>query len=235
MAGWIALALLLLAALAIVLRGDAGTIHGWSVIDLAGGALVLALVIVTAAPLLRRYEGRIGLAFRDFSIWGVAGLALVTLYAYRAEVPYVADRLLGELAPPGTLLAVPSPIQGERLVQLRRRPNGHFVAEAGINGTPTQVVIDTGASIIVLTALDAQRAGIDTAGLAFSVPVQTANGTAFAAHVRLQTVSVGPVAVPGLDALIAKPGSLDESLLGMNFLSRLKSYEFSGDFLMLRG
>ena len=38
-----------------------------------------------------------------------------------------------------------------------------------------------------------------------------------------------------VDALVAQPGALTQSLLGMSFLSRLRSYEFSGDFLTLRG
>ena len=66
-------------------------------------------------------------------------------------------------------------------------------------------------------------------------PVQTANGTTYAAHVRLRTLSLGPISLQDVEALVAKPGSLKENLLGMSFLSRLRSYEFTSDFLMLRG
>ncbi len=96
------------------------------------------------------------------------------------------------------------------------------------------MVVDTGASTIVLNPSDAARAGIKVEGLRYSVPVQTANGTSFAARVRLKNVSIGPVSINNVDALIAKRGALRESLLGMSFLSRLRSYEFSGDFLTLR-
>jgi len=51
----------------------------------------------------------------------------------------------------------------------------------------------------------------------------------------LRSVAVGPIALPQVEALVAQPGTLKESLLGMTFLSRLRSYEFSGDFLTLRG
>jgi len=97
------------------------------------------------------------------------------------------------------------------------------------------MVIDTGATTIVLKPADAELIGINTGSLNFTVPVQTANGSAFAAPVRLKSVQIGPVGLGNVDALIAKPGTLDQSLLGMSFLSRLKSYEFSGDFLTLRG
>jgi aspartyl protease family protein len=65
--------------------------------------------------------------------------------------------------------------------------------------------------------------------------VITANGTTYAAHVRLRSVALGSIVVDRVDALVAPPGALKESLLGMNFLNRLRSYEFSGDFLTLRG
>jgi aspartyl protease family protein len=116
-----------------------------------------------------------------------------------------------------------------------RQDNGHFVARAAANGTSMSMLVDTGASTVVLTPTDAERAGIDTASLAFTTPVSTANGTTFAAPVRLKSVSVGPLEVRDVEALVAKPGALSENLLGMSFLKRLRSYEFSGDFLTLRG
>ncbi len=66
-------------------------------------------------------------------------------------------------------------------------------------------------------------------------PVLTANGRTMAARVRLDTVSIGPLDRKNVDALVAKHGAMTGSLLGMSFLSRLRSYEFSGDFLTLRG
>ena len=56
-----------------------------------------------------------------------------------------------------------------------------------------------------------------------------------AARIRLKEVAIGPLDRQNVDALVAHPGALSQSLLGMSFLSRLRSYEFSGDFLTLRG
>ncbi|MGB6194907.1 MAG: TIGR02281 family clan AA aspartic protease, partial [Methyloceanibacter sp.] len=67
------------------------------------------------------------------------------------------------------------------------------------------------------------------------VPVMTANGRTVAARVRLDSVAIGPLQREDVDALVAEPKALTESLLGMSFLGRLRSYEFSGDFLTLRG
>jgi aspartyl protease family protein len=53
--------------------------------------------------------------------------------------------------------------------------------------------------------------------------------------VRLRNLTLGSISLDNVEALVARPGSLKENLLGMSFLSRLRSYEFSGDFLTLRG
>jgi aspartyl protease family protein len=97
------------------------------------------------------------------------------------------------------------------------------------------MLVDTGATTVVLKPADAERAGIDLSTLAYTMPVDTANGTTFAAPVRLKSLSVGPIEVRDIEALVAAPGNLKESLLGMSFLKRLRSYEFSGDYLTLRG
>lgn len=235
MAGWLALVLLVLAAIAIVLRSDAGLVLGFSTAELAAAAFALALVIVVAAPLLRRYQGRFGLVARDLLVWTGIAAAAASLYIYREDLPIIASDMISRIAPQGTTLTVPAPVETERLVRLRRQPGGHFIARALLNGEAVQMVVDTGATTIVLRPADAEQIGINISSLSYTVPVATANGSTFAAPVRLRSVLVGPVGFGNVEALVAKPGVLDQSLLGMSFLSRLKAYEFSGDFLTLRG
>ena len=62
-----------------------------------------------------------------------------------------------------------------------------------------------------------------------------ANGRTVAARVYLDKVAIGPLDRQRVEALVAQPGAMTQSLLGMSFLSRLRSYEFTGDFLTLRG
>jgi aspartyl protease family protein len=102
------------------------------------------------------------------------------------------------------------------------------------NGISLNMLVDTGASTVVLKPSDAQRLGIDVERLRYTVPVQTANGTTFAASVRLRNLSIGRISLDDVDALVAKQGALKENLLGMSFLSRLRSYEFTSDYLTLR-
>ncbi|MCB1520545.1 MAG: TIGR02281 family clan AA aspartic protease [Hyphomicrobiaceae bacterium] len=199
-------------------------------------AYVMAgLLAVYVVFLLGGYGGRIGQAIRHLSIWAALMLAAIVAYAYRDEVSIVANRVAGEFLPPGTAVEVEPRNKGERAVRLRKRRDGHFVARASVNGAALALLVDTGASTVVLRPVDAARAGIDVDKLTYTVAVNTANGIAYAAPVRLRAISIGGIEITNVDALVAKPGGLGESLLGMSFLRRLRSFDFSGDFLTLRG
>ena len=72
------------------------------------------------------------------------------------------------------------------------------------------------------------------AGLAhIDVPVTTANGAALAAEVPVGEIAVGSIVMRNVGALVARPGALEESLLGMSFLERLKSYTVERGRLVL--
>lgn len=234
MAAWIALALLVVAGLVLVIAPGEATAMGLNTTELAVAVAGVAAAIFVGVPLAGQYRGRLATAARDLLVWGAIILALVAAYGFRDQFELVASRVMDELQPAGTDLGVATEAAGEQAVRLRKRSDGHFVARAVVEGTQITMLVDTGASSVVLRSTDAERAGIDTAGLSYVVPVQTANGTAFAARVRLKSVSVGTITYENVEALIAQAGALDESLLGMSFLSRLGSYEFSGDYLTLR-
>jgi aspartyl protease family protein len=195
------------------------------------GALALLYVVSLASD----YRGRSLAALKHAGIWLGLFFALIAGYAYRDDLGHVARRVGGELLPAGVPLPEAAGERGDRAVRLRKHPSGHFVARGTVNGAPVSMLVDTGASTVVLKPADAERAGIDLSALTFSMPVTTANGTTFAAPVRLRTLAIGEIVVEDVEALVSKPGNLNESLLGMSFLRRLRSYEFSGDFLTLRG
>jgi aspartyl protease family protein len=92
-------------------------------------------------------------------------------------------------------------------------------------------VVDTGATDLVLTRADAERAGIDTDGLIFSGQAFTANGMVQTAPVLLDTV-----ALEGMRArvrAVVNGGEMQESLLGMSYLHRFERLEISGGTLVL--
>lgn len=181
------------------------------------------------------YHGRRRDFFRHAAAWLAVGLALIAGYTYREDLRTVVNRVAGEVLPPGHTILMETTPSGEQAVRLRRQDNGHFVARGAANGVSLSLLVDTGASTVVLKPADAERVGIDTSALSFTTPVSTANGTTYAAPVRLKSVAVGTLEVRDVEALVAQPGALSENLLGMSFLKRLRSYEFSGDFLTLRG
>ncbi|MGC2410691.1 MAG: TIGR02281 family clan AA aspartic protease [Methyloceanibacter sp.] len=233
MSAWLALFILALAAMLLV-SNDSGIIANLDSNTFGYVALGVALLVFLGGGMLSRYRGQASSMLRDAVTWTALGLALVTLYSYRDDLMPMAERLAGELLP-GSAMIVEERANGPVEVKIRRRLDGHFTAKVDVNGKPISMIVDTGASTIVLRPEDAAKAGIDVHHLTYAVPVMTANGRTTAARVRLDTVAIGPLDRQKVDALVAEPNALTESLLGMSFLSRLRSYEFSGDFLTLRG
>ena len=232
---WICLLLLLVGVIAAFTLGDGGTIAGMGGDMIAGLAASLALLVYFASSLFGDYRGRLSGAVRDLALWAALALALIVAYSFREEASMLFNRVAGELLPPGQAIDVSTPREGYHAVRIRKRGDSHFAARAKINGASVTLLVDTGASTVVLKQADARAVGIDTAQLSYTVPVNTANGATYAAAVKLDEIAIGPIVVRDVEALVSRPGALKESLLGMNFLRRLRSYEFSGEFLTLRG
>jgi aspartyl protease family protein len=233
MSTWIALFILALAAIMLV-GNESGMIAGIDSTTFGYVAMLTALLVYIAGGMIGSYGGRAGAMLRDAVVWIALGLGLVALYTYRMELMPIAGRVAGELLP-GSAMTVEESAGGVTEVKLRKRLDGHFNANVSVNGESILMIVDTGASSIVLRPEDAKRVGIDVDALRYTVPVLTANGRTLAARVRLDDVAIGPLNRQKVEALVSQPGALTQSLLGMSFLSRLRSYEFSGDFLTLRG
>jgi aspartyl protease family protein len=100
---------------------------------------------------------------------------------------------------------------------------GHIVLEAAVNGATMRLLVDTGATLVVLTPADARAAGIAPSELVFNHRASTANGPARMAHVTLREIRIGQLSIYDVPAAVLE--NLNISLLGMSFLSRLQSYE----------
>jgi len=125
-----------------------------------------------------------------------------------------------------------APAAGEA-AEVSKGRDGHYWAEANVNGARVRFLVDTGASAVALTPLDAQRLGFDTTKLNYAYKVMTANGEAHAAAIKLASVSVAGAQVSDVDALVLDKG-LDTSLLGMTYLGRLSRFEATKTALILR-
>jgi aspartyl protease family protein len=119
-----------------------------------------------------------------------------------------------------------------RTASIPRGANGHFEADAIIDGRRMGFMVDTGASTIALRRQDASRLGIYPTQRDYTVKVSTANGVIFAAPVELGRVEIGSVIVRNVAALVLPDEALAQNLLGMSFLSRIH-WQYQGSKLVL--
>lgn len=120
----------------------------------------------------------------------------------------------------------------EGAAQLIKGADGHFWAEAAVDGKAVRFLVDTGATAVSLSLADAQRLGIDTDKLTYDYSVITADGRTRAASVKLASVAIAGARVRDVDALVIEKG-LETSLLGMSYLGRLSRFEATPRALIL--
>jgi aspartyl protease family protein len=196
--------------------------------DVGSLALKIALVVFVGGLVLTLFRERLSKAIEASLFWAVIGLLLVVGYSYRFELREVADRVVAEL--------IPGHVSGRgRNVEVVRGHSGDFAVAAHINGTRIPMVLDTGASSVLLTQEAAKAAGLPIEVLNYTVNIDTANGRTRAAAVTIDRLAVGGLTERSVPALVAQPGQLKNNLLGMSFLNRLQSWEVRGDRLRLHG
>jgi aspartyl protease family protein len=222
------LSAIVIAILIIFVRSGPGTVGPLSTGEFGSLTYQIVLLVFLGAVVLTMFRERFSQALASALIWVVVGLVLVVAYSYRFELHAVADRVLVVLVPGHT-------VSHGRTVEIGRASGGDFDVSAQVNGKRIQMVLDTGASSVVLTRDDAKAAGLPLEVLNYTVPIDTANGRTRAAQVTIDRISIGGLEERSIDALVTQPGQLKTSLLGMSFLNRLQSWEVSGDRLMLRG
>jgi aspartyl protease family protein len=218
-----------LALIVMLVRGSGGTAGDLRADDWGRLIYQLALVVFVGGAVLVRARERLSQALEALLFWVVTGSILVFVYTYRADLLAVGDRIMAELVP-GRAAQL-----GANTVEIVRGRGGDFQVAARINGTRVAMTLDTGASTVVLTQDAAKAAGLPLEMLSYAVPIDTANGRTRAAAVTLDRIEVGGIVERSVPALIAQPGQLRVSLLGMSFLNRLQSWEVRGDKLEMRG
>lgn len=196
--------------------------------DMGSLVLKVAVVVFMGGLVLVMFRERLSKALEALMFWAVVGLLLVVGYTYRFELRDAADRVIAEL--------MPGHVAGHgRNVEVVRSRSGDFSLAAHINGARVPMVLDTGASSVMLTQEAAKAAGLPIEVLDYSVNVDTANGRTRAAAITLDRVAVGGLTERAVPALVAQRGQLKNNLLGMSFLNRLQSWEVRGDRLRMRG
>ncbi|UXU73754.1 MULTISPECIES: retropepsin-like aspartic protease family protein [unclassified Paracoccus (in: a-proteobacteria)] len=186
--------------------------------DLARLAYLGLLLVAVAGFVLVEFRGRPGQALRQAAAWAMIFLGLMALAGLRHDI-WDAIRPQPRFLP------------GDR-IELPMGSDGHFHLSATVNGADIRFVVDTGASSIALSQTDARRAGLDPDRLSYTGQARTANGLVETAPVVLERVELGQISDSRVPAVVLR-GDLEQSLLGMSYLSRFARVSIEGRRMIL--
>lgn len=165
--------------------------------------------------------------FTGFLYWILLTLVFSFFYIYKGHISEFKDLFLASLNPGKTIETTPG------VIQVSIGQGGHFYLDTRINNVPVKFMVDTGASTICITKEIAHAVGIDVNKLVFNQIFKTANGVARGASAKLHSLKVGNYEIKDIHVSVSE-GGLSMPLLGMSFLSTLKSYTFQGNTLYMR-
>lgn len=197
-------------------------LDGWDVAYAAPLAVMLILMVTRLAA----STSPLGPKAKHLAVFLAAGTVLVVGYSYRDNMGVIFGRTLGSVVPGHGTEISPG------IMRFQADDGGQFVIDATVNGTAVHFLVDTGASGIALSQRDAQRLGFDAKDLRYTSLFSTANGTTRGAPVTLDAIKIGPMEAYAVHAWVNE-GDLNQSLLGMSYLSTLGRVEIKGDTLIL--
>lgn len=156
------------------------------------------------------------------------------LYGDAKRIAYVQKTMAATATDVTAALRTHSPAK-LRAVDIPRKDGGEFAVRAKINNVHTPMLVDTGATSVVLTYDTAKALGLPLELLEYDVELETASGRTRAARLTLDRLAVGTVVERSVPALVVPRGQSKTNLLGMSFLDRLESWEVRADRLTIRG
>jgi aspartyl protease family protein len=109
---------------------------------------------------------------------------------------------------------------GDQRIVMTADDRGHFMPTGQINGREVQFLVDTGASVVILSESDAKRINLKYEK-GQKVRVSTANGGAVGYQVQLNSVKVGGAQVYDVAGIVL-PQTMPFVLLGNSFLTRFQ-------------
>jgi aspartyl protease family protein len=182
-----------------------------------------ALVFVISSLVAQRLP--IGKVLKMVLAWiAIFGLTFV-LFLFKDEGRAVWQRATVELSGDSGQL------DGTTLC-LKRQDDGHYWVRASVNGTPVRFMIDSGATTTTISQASAEAADIKPSA-GFPVLVETANGAVELQRAEIDALNVGGIVQRNAKILIGSEGLGETNLLGMSFLSSLKSWRVEGGTLIL--
>lgn len=180
------------------------------------------LVLIGSSLLARRLP--LGQSLKMALAWVAIFAVGFLLFSLRDDAGALWSRLTSEFNPSAGV------VRGGTL-RVRKSEDGHFWLKTEVNGRSVKFLIDSGATTISMSSADAATAGVKPGG-GFPVAISTANGVVMAERARIERLKAGPIERSDLAAVVA-PEFGETSVLGMNFLSSLKSWRVEGQELVL--
>jgi clan AA aspartic protease (TIGR02281 family) len=156
------------------------------------------------------------------------------MYGDADRIAYIQKTMAATASDVTTALRTHSP-SSLRAVDIPRKSSGEFAVRARINNFPAPMVVDTGATSVVLSYETAKAMGLPLELLEYDVELETAKGRTRAARLTLDRLAVGTVVERSVPALVVPRGHSKTNLLGMSFLDRLESWEVRADRMTIRG
>lgn len=187
--------------------------------------LVILLAAMSGGFLLRLRRAP-GTTLGQIGLWVVIFAGLMTLYSFRGDFAAIGDRFRETVSP----LAGRAESGGG--ISFPADADGHYRLQATIDGIETLFLVDTGATGIVLSPAAAKALGYDLETLPFGGMMRSANGLVRVAPIRIAELRIGSIAMRDLPAAV-NSAPMPVSLLGMEFLSRLKSWRAEQGRLIL--
>jgi aspartyl protease family protein len=117
-------------------------------------------------------------------------------------------------------------------VRLQMARDGHFWAQASVNGVERRMLIDSGATVTMLSQKTAELANVDLETNVLPVIVQTAAGAVQARTSTLDRLQLGSIEARNLKVVVS-PALGEVDVIGMNFLSQLGSWRVEDRTLFL--
>lgn len=168
---------------------------------------------------------------------GVFGLLAFAGLSFTAHAPVVQARAVVPLSDAARAAVPAASAQDDDAApplqrRFRRSRDGLFYVTARVNGVAVRFLLDTGATMVVLTPADATRVGAAFGGPARHTMMETAAGPSAIDRITLDHVAIAGHRITDVDAAVVRRG-LKVSLLGQDLLSQLGPVTISGNALEL--
>jgi len=183
-----------------------------------------ALVLVGSALFSRRIG--FGEIVRTALSWVAIFAVFIVAFSYKDKILGVWNHVSGEVLGENEQQMI------GKTLRIRQSPDGHFWANAMVNGTPVRFLIDSGATTTAMNLATARKADVELSSSPFPVILSTANGEVEAERGTVRNLEVGSIVADDLPVVVAEAFG-DSNVIGMNFLSKLDSWRVEGNEMIL--